>query len=1056
MNEEQRHALASVQFSSVLGPDEIWSPLTNHVDGLHPRAADEITCAVRAAARRPDTTPTGLVLSGEKGVGKTHMLGWLRQHVQEQGGAFFMPKLIDGTSFWAGAVHGVVNRLLGADGGQLGRMLSDLAELAGCSGELRMRLRGNLDVRPADIDELLERLEDIDLRAAQECRDTLRALVLYRGRSARREIGYSYLVLEQGIDADAQREWGFRTRTKLPQLLFGELVRLFALTGPVVLAVDQIDSVIAQSGQGLGDGLVDRLADGLMRMREETVRTLVVAACIPKSWELISARAVNSAADRFTVLELATAMPDATVATAIVERHLGGLYGEIGFVPPYPTWPVLPIAFEDREVAAFTPRRLLRRLEQHVRYCLAQDEVVELRHLGPVREDEAPVAVGITPEVSAGLDERFRRLRQHVDVTEPLDPQREDERMYALLNAALQAYVLERNASDLNVDPGAVVRPALHARLRRTLDEAREAEEHWSFRAISHPHPRSVLTRLRSARLEAGIQAGDSTRHLVVLRNTPFSGGPVTTAAVAEFTAAGGLALPIEAEDLRTFAALETLFAESPPGLLGWLAHRRPASRSELFTRVFGNAAVPVAADEHLGVPADGDAAPVAPPPPLTAHPAARSATVGPDATPPAPAPDDVPAVRLGRNVETGLELRVPLVALRKHTAVFAGSGSGKTVLLRRLVEEAALHGVSSILIDSNNDLARLGDRWPAARPDTWLPDDPARAERYFADTEVVVWTPRREAGRPLALDPLPDFRGVLDDPDEFRTSIDASVAGLAPRAGLTSRRAATGTAVLTEALTYFARGGGNDLGTFVDLLSDLPDGVSRIRDAVRLAQGMAEELKAAMINDPVFGGAGARLDPGTLLTPVPGARARISVISCIGLPTDEQRQTFVNQLQLALFAWIKRNPAGDRPLGGLLVLDEAQTFVPSRGTTASTESTLKLAAQARKYGLGMVYATQAPKGLHNMVSGNAATQFFGLLNAPAQIQAATELARAKGGRVDDISRLRAGRFYAAVEGSGFAKITVPMCLSHHPPSALTEEEVLDRARDERRSGGNS
>jgi DNA helicase HerA-like ATPase len=133
--------------------------------------------------------------------------------------------------------------------------------------------------------------------------------------------------------------------------------------------------------------------------------------------------------------------------------------------------------------------------------------------------------------------------------------------------------------------------------------------------------------------------------------------------------------------------------------------------------------------------------------------------------------------------------------------------------------------------------------------------------------------------------------------------------------------------------------------------------------------------------------------------------------------------------------------------LGGLLVLDEAQTFVPSRGTTASTESTLKLATQARKYGLGMVYATQAPKALDNLASGNAATQFFGLLNAPVQIEAAKELAGAKGGRIDDVSRLPAGRFYGATEGAGLRKIGVPMCLSHHPDSALTEDEVLVRAR---------
>jgi DNA helicase HerA-like ATPase len=149
----------------------------------------------------------------------------------------------------------------------------------------------------------------------------------------------------------------------------------------------------------------------------------------------------------------------------------------------------------------------------------------------------------------------------------------------------------------------------------------------------------------------------------------------------------------------------------------------------------------------------------------------------------------------------------------------------------------------------------------------------------------------------------------------------------------------------------------------------------------------------------------------------------------------------------MALFAWIKRNPAGDRPLGGLLVMDEAQNFAPSGRTTESTYSTLALSSQARKYGLGLVYATQAPRGLNSHIAGNSATQFYGLLNAPAQIATAKEMARVKGGYVPDISRLRAGNFYAALEGSAFEKITAPWCLSHHPHSPLTTEEVLDLAK---------
>jgi DNA helicase HerA-like ATPase len=149
----------------------------------------------------------------------------------------------------------------------------------------------------------------------------------------------------------------------------------------------------------------------------------------------------------------------------------------------------------------------------------------------------------------------------------------------------------------------------------------------------------------------------------------------------------------------------------------------------------------------------------------------------------------------------------------------------------------------------------------------------------------------------------------------------------------------------------------------------------------------------------------------------------------------------------MALFAWIKQHPAGDRPLGGLFVMDEAQTLAPSGGLTACTASTLALASQARKYGLGLVFATQAPRGIHNRIVGNAATQYYGFINSPTQVAAAKEMAAAKASRVLDISRLSAGEFYVVSEGMPFRKITAPMCLSHHPSSALTAEEVLVKAR---------
>jgi hypothetical protein len=397
--------------------------------------------------------------------------------------------------------------------------------------------------------------------------------------------------------------------------------------------------------------------------------------------------------------------------------------------------------------------------------------------------------------------------------------------------------------------------------------------------------------------------------------------------------------------------------------------------------------------------------------------------------------------------MDTGATVHLALESLRKHIAIFAGTGSGKTVLIRRLVEECALQGVSAIVLDPNNDLARLGDAWPEP-PATWDGGDADKAADYLANTEVVIWTPRREAGRPVSFQPLPNFAAVRDDPDEFGLALDTAVAALAPRArtdGATAK-AERGRAVLREALAYYARQGGSGLNAFLDLLAEFPDDVTPLTKAATMAADLAQTLTASMINDPLFGGSGVPLDPGVLLRPGEGMRARVSVISFIGLPTNQQRQSFVNQLQMALFAWIKQHPAGDRPLGGLFVMDEAQTLAPSGAMTACTESTLALASQARKYGLGLVFATQAPRGIHNRIVGNAATQFYGFLNSPTQVAAAREMAAAKASSVVDISRLTAGQFYAVGEGMPFQKVAMPMCLSHHPPSALTAEQVLARA----------
>ncbi|BCB82938.1 ATP-binding protein [Phytohabitans suffuscus] len=1084
MTEARLKALAHLQFNYTPTRNDVWHPPRFHVDGLHTDVLAAILDGLATAERSPDASPIGVAVQGQRGAGKTHLLSRVRELAQLKGGYFFLVNLLDANTFWRSVVASMVDGLhqpLDDEGTtQLHVFLQRLTDALDLPVVTRMAITGRAPMASDRLDAFAAALGAKSRQIGIGCRDTARALALLAGSDPRlQDVGMSYLLAADEAEAGERAVWGIRPARRLSQELVFDMSRLLALTGPSVVAVDQVDGLIAQVANRSfvsaaptetdTDGwrasvLLDQVAGGLMELREMTRRTVTVLALLPVSWALIKTNAVDTVQDRFRETATLESIPDASVGRALIERRLAAHYEEVGFVPPYPTWPVRPEAFVD--AVDFTPRQLLINVERHIRSCVLNGEVTEMATLAAAAETLVPAPTRADHSSLQLLDERYAALREQAPVDGLLDPANEDTEVPSLLASALDAWIREGTDADFDQDTMPVRKPSLHARLRRTLDERTGDQAHWAFRAIAAQHYNAELARLRNACMAAGLANGVAQRRLFVLRNDEWSDSPGRRKAVEEFVAAGGQTLPLGEDDLRSMVALRTLLSEEPDGLHAWLVDRRPASRTALLATALADAgrepptAGPVpGAGVPLGSPPAGEAeamvaaADTAPAGPVDVEPATRvEEPAEPDTTALEPVAAAAPAgvyLQVGVDFDRGDPIHVELSALRQHAAIFAGSGSGKTVLIRRVVEECALLGVSAIVLDPNNDLARLGDAWPD-EPKAWGEADAQAAADYLESTDVVVWTPGREGGRPLTFQPLPDFSGVRDDPDEFTQAVDSAVDALAPRAQVAANtaKALRGQAVLRQALRHHGRHGGTaTLSGLIELLRDLPDGASELTGATAIAADLAENLEAARINDPLFGGTGESADPGTLLTPAPGKRARVSVISFVGLPGEEKRQGFVNQLQMALFAWIKRNPARDRPLGGLLVMDEAQTLAPSGPVTACTRSTLMLASQARKYGLGLVFATQAPKGLHSQIPGNAATQFFGRLNAPVHIEAAREMARFKGGDVPDISRLTSGQFYVAVEGQPFRKARTPLCLSHHPASPLSSEDVIARTR---------
>ncbi|WP_229402513.1 ATP-binding protein [Micromonospora okii] len=1066
--DDERAALEALTFHPAVTPDDVWRPSPYDVPELHERVAAEILRGV-ARARTDDTSrPLGVAMQGRAGSGKTHLLGAVRERIQHDGGYFFLVNMVSGRTFWSSVALAMVEGMGRASGGwdtQLRKFLRRLTSQLGIPAEVRDAVAGARALTREHLDTFVRALRTHHREVGRDCQDTARALVLHGSREFDdQDIGYAHLISEPG-DPAGRAEWGLTHGVRTPQQIVQDVSRLMALTlDPTVIAVDQLDTLLAQTTTSMFDPRAELddahasafgpIADGLLTLRDVTRRTLLVVSCLPDTWELLTRSAPTSVADRFRVSLLPDRIPTPEIGRAIVAKRFAAVFRERRFTPPHPTWPISADAFAD--APNLTPRALLRKVDQHVARCRDADEVTLLERLvdgGDAPPTPVPAPAGVAD--LRPLDERFARLVAAADVGPALDHRTEDVHLPPLLAAGLAAWIAEQapTGATYKHDPPPGRKPALHGRLVEVLDEATENEAHWCFRGLAHPNAVATIARVRAACTLAGLDRQYPQRRLVLLRNGPWPTGSRTAQVLAEFDAAGGVRCAVAEDDLRVFAALRELAREPDAAYQEWLVARRPASGTALFRTMLGTPA-PAPALEPAPEPKPEPETTTAAAEPAASGPASAAASSpGGDATPgqraahDGPAADPAAVVRLGHTADGRRPFLLDLESLRRHAVVFAGSGSGKTVLIRRLVEECARQGVSSIVLDPNNDLARLGDPWPQP-PAGWGPGDEERARDYLDHTEVVVWTPRVTAGRPLSFQPLPDFTPVHDSPDEFDQAIRSAVEALAPRAGVdrSTRLAQQGKAVLTEALLAYARTGMVGLPGFTEFLTDLPDGVSRLARADKLALELAEALKAAMVTDPLFGGAGAPADPGLLLTPAPGRRARVSVVSFVGLTSDQERQSFVNQLQMALFAWVRRHPAGDRPLGGLLVMDEAQTLAPSSGNTACTASTIALASQARKYGLGLVFATQAPKGLHNQVSGNATTQFFGLLNAPTQIDAARQLAEAKGGRLPDIGLLGSGQFYVAGEGFPFVRVDTPMCLTHHPKAPLTPEEVVQRS----------
>lgn len=313
---------------------------------------------------------------------------------------------------------------------------------------------------------------------------------------------------------------------------------------------------------------------------------------------------------------------------------------------------------------------------------------------------------------------------------------------------------------------------------------------------------------------------------------------------------------------------------------------------------------------------------------------------------------------------------------LLRHAVLLGGSGSGKTVASKVLVEEMLREGIPSIVVDPQGDLASLaipGDAADVAQHG--VPD--ATAREVLGRAEVVVWTPGSEAGIPLGLAPL-SLADLPADADERSETLSVAARAVVSLLGLNLEKDEGKSAEAASVLCLEdAAARGAALTGFDGLAEALTkpsaalaarlDGVSTAAER----DSLAKKLRRALVGSTgrLFD-RGVPLDVGTLLgkdarIPAPAGskeaypRTRCSVIYLNSLSSAEEKEFFVAELVRALVRWMLQHPS-DKPQC-FFFIDEVAPFLPPVRKPACRDALRLLVKQARKYGVACAFATQNP-----------------------------------------------------------------------------------------------
>ena len=433
----------------------------------------------------------------------------------------------------------------------------------------------------------------------------------------------------------------------------------------------------------------------------------------------------------------------------------------------------------------------------------------------------------------------------------------------------------------------------------------------------------------------------------------------------------------------------------------------------------------------------------------------------------------------IGRSSD-GQAFTIDPASLTKHSVVFGATGSGKTVLCKSIIEEAASRGIPVLAIDPKGDIGCLGIRSeqfkfrPFSDVEAKLlgkTETKYEAElsseyqnscalagltgedvkRFVNRTEVKIYTPRSSNGLPVSMSPKltppKNFaKMMVEEPGLALDLLDLKASNLLRLAGYSDDSRVQRSLVTGILEEEWKNGHELSLENLIEIIVRPPFdklGILPLDEAI----GPRERSELSKRLNVLVTDAGAKAwfigeppDFERWFHPNAG-KTPVCVVDLRSIPNEQGKQVFVEYLLQELFYWLTRQE-GTQTLQYLLYFDEVHGYAPPVREPPSKKILLHLIHVSRAYGLGIIMATQNPSDVDYKVISNANFRFIGNLSTRQDIERVKTGLSLGADAFETISSLKTRQFYYQVFDQSLSGILTPRWLISYHRGPLDSGEL--------------